>query len=49
MPKFRITPRARDDLKDIGRYTEWQWGKNQRNTYLREFEKRFIGSQKIPC
>lgn len=41
MPTFRITPRARDDLKDIGHYTEWQWGKNQRNTYLRDFEKRF--------
>lgn len=41
MPTFHITPRARDDLKNIGRYTEWQWGKNQRNTYLKNFEKRF--------
>lgn len=41
MPTFHITPRARDDLKDIGRYTERQWGKRQRNTYLKEFEKRF--------
>jgi toxin ParE1/3/4 len=23
MPTFRITPRSRDDLKNIGRYTEW--------------------------
>ena len=41
MPKFRITPRARDDLKNIGRYTERQWGKSQRNVYLQDFEKRF--------
>lgn len=24
-----------------GRYTEPQWGKSQRNSYLQEFEKRF--------
>ncbi len=41
MSKFRITPRARDDLKNIGRYTERQWGKAQRNAYLKDFEKRF--------
>tara|TARA_R110002012_G_scaffold166346_2_gene329720 strand:+ start:8219 stop:8518 length:300 start_codon:yes stop_codon:yes gene_type:complete len=41
MPTFHITPRAREDLKDIGRYTEWQWGKSQRNTYLKDFEIRF--------
>jgi len=34
MPNFKITPRARDDLKKIGRYTQRQWGKSQRNTYL---------------
>jgi toxin ParE1/3/4 len=41
MSKFRLTPSARDDLKNIGRYTERQWGKTQRNTYLRDLEKRF--------
>lgn len=41
MPTFKITPRARDVLKNIGRYTERQWGKNQRNAYLQDFEKRF--------
>lgn len=39
--KYRITPRARDDLKNIGRYTERTWGKIQRNVYLKEIEKRF--------
>ncbi|SBR50854.1 type II toxin-antitoxin system RelE/ParE family toxin [Halomonas sp. HL-93] len=41
MPTFHITPRARDDLKNIGRYTERQWGRSQRNIYLKDFEKRF--------
>lgn len=41
MPGFRVTPRARDDLKNIGRYTEPQRGKCQRNTYLKALEKRF--------
>ncbi len=34
MPNFRITPRARDHLKNIGRYTLKIWGKKQRDTYL---------------
>ena len=41
MPGFRVTPRALEDLKNIGRYTEQQWSKRQRNTYLRVLEKRF--------
>ena len=39
--KYRITPRARNDLLNIGRYTEKTWGKNQRNIYLKEIEMRF--------
>ena len=38
--KYRITPRARDDLINIGRYTEQAWGKAQRNIYLKEIETR---------
>ncbi len=41
MPNFRITPRARDDLKNIGRYTLKTWGKEQRNIYLKKLDKRF--------
>jgi toxin ParE1/3/4 len=41
MPGYRVTPRALEDLKKIGQYTEQQWGKRQRNTYLRALEKRF--------
>lgn len=41
MPKYRIAPRAKDDLLNIGRYTQQQWGKTQRNFYLKDLEKRF--------
>lgn len=41
MPGFRITPRARDDLKKIGRHTLKIWGREQRNTYLRNLDTRF--------
>ncbi len=41
MPNFRITPRARDDLKNIGRYTLKIWGKKQRDIYLKKLDKRF--------
>lgn len=39
--KVRVTPRARDDLKNIGRYTEQTWGKAQRNRYLKSIDTRF--------
>jgi len=38
---FRITPRAQDDLKSIGRYTLRKWGKKQRDLYLHDLDKRF--------
>jgi toxin ParE1/3/4 len=41
MAEYKVTPRARDDLKSIGRYTQQQWGKRQRDAYLLDFEKRF--------
>jgi len=37
----RITPSAREDLKNIGRYTEQTWAKPQRNLYLKRLETRF--------
>jgi plasmid stabilization system protein ParE len=37
----RVTPRSRDDLMNIGRYTELTWAKAQRNLYLKSFEARF--------
>ena len=41
MPNFRITPRARDDLKNIGRYTLKTWGKKQCDIYLRNLDRWF--------
>ena len=34
MVALRITALAREDLKNIGRYTFKQWGLEQRNNYL---------------
>jgi toxin ParE1/3/4 len=41
MEKYRVTPRAEEDLKSIGRYTEQHWGRTQRNVYLKNLENRF--------
>ncbi|ETX07502.1 type II toxin-antitoxin system RelE/ParE family toxin [Candidatus Entotheonella palauensis] len=41
MADFRITPRAREDLRAIGRYTLRVWGRRQRDIYLRELDRRF--------
>ena len=38
---YWITPRAQEDLKNIGRYSLKMWGRKQRNTYLKTLEKRF--------
>ncbi|MBJ6725269.1 type II toxin-antitoxin system RelE/ParE family toxin [Geomesophilobacter sediminis] len=34
MALFTLTERAKEDLKEIGRYTEAKWGRSQRNKYL---------------
>ena len=39
--RFRITPRAHRDLENIGHYTMNKWGKEQRNRYLRDIDRRF--------
>ncbi|MCP4290041.1 MAG: type II toxin-antitoxin system RelE/ParE family toxin [Gammaproteobacteria bacterium] len=38
---FRITPRAEQNLKNIGRYTLKMWGRDQRDVYLRAIDRRF--------
>jgi plasmid stabilization system protein ParE len=40
-----LTPSAEDDLLAIGRYTETQWGTEQRDNYLRGIEETL---EKIP-
>jgi toxin ParE1/3/4 len=36
---YRITPRARQDLQNIARYTLEMWGREQRNSYLYALEQ----------
>jgi toxin ParE1/3/4 len=38
---FRLTRKAVEDLKSIARFTEQQWGKHQRNHYLRQLDAAF--------
>ena len=41
MPSFRLTARAIEDLKSIGRFTEGKWGREQRNRYLTMLDSCF--------
>lgn len=41
MPHFRLSAKARADLKGIARYTERNWGKAQRNQYLLQIDQCF--------
>lgn len=41
MARFRLTNKAKTDLRKIGRDTEKQWGREQRNTYLEKLDGSF--------
>lgn len=41
MKAFVLTNRAKFDLKEIGRYTQKTWGRDQRNHYLRMLDIYF--------
>jgi len=41
MKSFSLTNKAKTDLKTIAHYTHKQWGKVQRNTYLKQFDDIF--------
>jgi toxin ParE1/3/4 len=41
MPAFFLTRKANDDLREIARYTQEQWGREQRNLYLRMLDDSF--------
>lgn len=47
-PSFRVTPRAFEDLKNIGRYTLREWGRRQRDAYLRGLDARFAWLARQP-
>ncbi|WP_041716941.1 type II toxin-antitoxin system RelE/ParE family toxin [Alloalcanivorax dieselolei] len=40
--RYRVTLRARDDLIAIARYTAANWGRAQRDIYMRNMEQRFV-------
>ena len=47
---IKVTAKARNDLLEIGRYTESRWGRSQRNHYLKQMDEAFNligGSPKI--
>ena len=41
MLPFKLTVKAKSDLKQIARHTEKRWGKEQRKFYLKEFDNTF--------
>ena len=40
MAGFRVSKAAQADIREIGRYTQQQWGKDQRRVYLGELNDR---------
>jgi len=41
MNTFELSKKAKEDLRQIAKYTEKRWGKTQRNLYLRQFDDGF--------
>ncbi|MBV1787653.1 type II toxin-antitoxin system RelE/ParE family toxin [Marinobacterium sp. D7] len=41
MPNFKLSRKAKADLKSTARYTEREWGRNKRNHYIFQFDHCF--------
>lgn len=41
MKSFQLSVKAKSDLTDIAVFTQRRWGKEQRNTYLKQFDDTF--------
>lgn len=41
MTSFTLTGKAKGDLKDIARFTQKRWGRDQRNKYLGMLDNNF--------
>ena len=41
MPNFKLSRKAKADLKSIALYTEREWGRDQRNLYVLQFDQCF--------
>jgi len=39
--RFKVSKEARDDIREIGRYTQRKWGKDQRRHYLNDLNNKF--------
>ena len=48
MASFRLTAKAKADLRSIGRYTQKTWGREQRNRYLALLDGSFRALAKDP-
>jgi len=48
MPKFLLTRQALEDLREIGRYTQERWGREQRRYYLALLDRSFNGLAENP-
>ncbi len=46
--EYKLTRRARAELKRIGQYTELQWGVERQRNYLAQLYKRFDQINKSP-
>jgi toxin ParE1/3/4 len=47
-PRFVLAPRARRDLRDILKYTERQWGREQRRRYSSQLRAAFAQLAQFP-
>jgi toxin ParE1/3/4 len=45
---FRLTPKAAQDLRNIGRFTLRTWGRERRDIYLRALDRRFAWLAEFP-
>lgn len=41
MPNFKLSRKAKADLRSIALYTERRWGREQRNHYILQFDQCF--------
>jgi len=48
MSTFTLTNKAKADLKSIAAYTQRKWGKDQRKTYLKQFDNAFYMLSSTP-
>ena len=44
-----VSDRAREDLRNIARYTEQRWGTDQKSNYLGLIEQRFADIRRNPA